>query len=289
MTIAVSLKVNDGLVLAADSASTLINQDPSGKIEVINVYNNADKIFNLVKGLPIGVITWGAGNIGTASTSTLIKDLRFRLSGGDKYCDTRWHTGGDYTLQNVAGLLREFIFEEVYTPEYKDAPIKPQVGFIVAGYSSGERMAEEYQIDIVNGNCDQPRLLRPKGDSGVTWSGQLEAISRLVLGFGTGMGQVLQNNLGIPPEQVQQVLSILQQNLTAPLVIPAMPFQDAIDLAEFLVDLTVKYTRFSPGAPTVGGPIEVAAISKHEGFKWIRRKHYYNRELNREEGNARGH
>jgi hypothetical protein len=81
MTIAVSLKVNDGVVLAADSATTLIGQSPDGSVGVVNVYNNANKIFNLVKDWPIGVVTWGAGSIGTASVSTLVKDLRARLSG----------------------------------------------------------------------------------------------------------------------------------------------------------------------------------------------------------------
>lgn len=61
-----------------------------------------------------------------------------------------------------------------------------------------------------------------------------------------------------------------------------MPIQDAIDLAEFLVHAAIMYSRFSPGAQIVGGPIEIAAITKHEGFKWIRRKHYYDQRLNRE-------
>lgn len=56
--------------------------------------------------------------------------------------------------------------------------------------------------------------------------------------------------------------------------------QDAIDLAEFLVHLTIMFSRFSPGAPSVGGPIEIAAVTKHEGFKWIKRKHYYEQRLN---------
>jgi len=68
------------------------------------------------------------------------------------------------------------------------------------------------------------------------------------------------------------------------MVSPAMPIQDAIDLAEFLVRLTTDYERFrlARGAGTVGGPIEIAAITKHEGFKWVRRKHYYSREFNPE-------
>lgn len=35
-----------------------------------------------------------------------------------------------------------------------------------------------------------------------------------------------------------------------------------------------------PGANTVGGPIELAAITKHEGFKWVTRKHYFDEQLN---------
>ena len=59
-----------------------------------------------------------------------------------------------------------------------------------------------------------------------------------------------------------------------------MPIQDALDLAEFLVDLTIKVSRFIPGPAVVGGPIEVAGITKHEGFKWIKRKYYYEERLN---------
>ena len=31
---------------------------------------------------------------------------------------------------------------------------------------------------------------------------------------------------------------------------------------------------------TVGGPVDVAVISKGDGFIWIDRKHYFSRELN---------
>jgi hypothetical protein len=61
-----------------------------------------------------------------------------------------------------------------------------------------------------------------------------------------------------------------------------MPIQDAIDLARFLVDASIKFSRFVPGPQVVGGPVEIAAITKHEGFKWINRKHYYEQNLNRE-------
>jgi hypothetical protein len=74
-------------------------------------------------------------------------------------------------------------------------------------------------------------------------------------------------------------VQVVQQALQVQFAIPAMPMQDAIDLAEFLVDVAEKYARFAPGAPVVGGPIEIAAITKHEGFKWVKRKFYFDRSL----------
>ena len=57
MTIVVTVRVNDGIVLAADSATSFID----GQGNVAKIYNNANKIFNLVKVWPIGAMTYGTG------------------------------------------------------------------------------------------------------------------------------------------------------------------------------------------------------------------------------------
>lgn len=284
MTIAISLKVNDGVVLAADSASTLIAKLPAGGTTVVNVYNHANKVFNLIKGLPIGAITWGSGSIGTASVSTVVKDLRRRLSGGDpEHAD--WAADrGRYSIERIAEQLKQYIFEELYETAFQSWPEKPPLGFIVAGYSANEGMAEEYKIEMTPSGLKGPESLRKKEASGMTWGGEPEAVNRLVLGYDSRISQILQNNLGMPAAQVPMAIEVIQQGLMnlTPMIFPAMPIQDAIDLAEFLVDVSTKFSRFIPGAPTVGGPIEVAAITKHEGYKWIRRKYYFQRELNPE-------
>src|ERR1022692_518481 len=51
-------------------------------------------------------------------------------------------------------------------------------------------------------------------------------------------------------------------------------------MAESLVNLTSFKRRITAEAETVGGPIDVAVISKGDGFVWIRRKHYFDRNLN---------
>jgi hypothetical protein len=282
MTIAISMKVNDGVVLAADSASTLFGQSPTGEpTGVVNVYNHANKVFNLKKGLPVGAITWGSGSIGTASISTLAKDFRARLS---DQANEEWRVGEEsYTVAEIAERLRRFMFEEHYVAATADWPTdqpKPDLGFVVAGYSAGAEMPEEHQVLILDGEAPPPLPLRQAEESGLSWNGQPEAITRLLIGFGSDLPTVLQEHLAVPPDQIGPAIDVIRSALELQLVQPAMPFQDAIDLAEFLVDFTIKVSRFAPGAPTVGGPIEIAAISKHEGFKWIRRKHYFTSQLN---------
>ena len=115
----------------------------------------------------------------------------------------------------------------------------------------------------------------------MTWNGSPEAITRLLFGTSTLTRTVLAN-VGLA-DQALLIMEAMQSQQVAPLIQAAMPIEDAADLAEYLVDTTVRFVRFMPGADTVGGPIEVAAITKHEGCKWLRRKHYYSRDLNPEE------
>ena len=56
--------------------------------------------------------------------------------------------------------------------------------------------------------------------------------------------------------------------------------EDVAELAEALVHLTLLKLKVSPEHETVGGPIDVAVISKGDGLIWIKRKHYFERELN---------
>ncbi|MDI6636987.1 hypothetical protein [Pantoea dispersa] len=55
---------------------------------------------------------------------------------------------------------------------------------------------------------------------------------------------------------------------------------DLAYMAESLVNLTAFKRKVSYDSDTVGGPIDVAVISKGDGFIWIKRKHYFQKELN---------
>ena len=214
-------------------------------------------------------------------TEHLAKDLRKRFAGDDKDHED-WKLERDYQLKDVAVRLKEFMFDESYAAAFQNVPAqaqRPSIGFIVAGYSGDGDLAEEYRIDIAgNGQCTGPTLLRQPTEVGLTWSGMPEPITRLVKGYSGMFAQVLVG-IGLQQPQIDSIMKAAEA-LQLPFVSPAMPIQDAIDLAAFLVDLTINSSRFLPGAPVVGGPIEIAAITKHEGFKWVRRKHYFPAELN---------
>ena len=89
MTICVAVKVQDCIVFAADSTSSLQAVLPDGNPITINTYDHANKLFNLRKGLPIAAMTAGIGNFGPSSISTVTKDFRAQLSkeGSEYYID----------------------------------------------------------------------------------------------------------------------------------------------------------------------------------------------------------
>jgi hypothetical protein len=270
MTVVLTVKIHDGVVLASDSATTLYAEGGS----IVNVYNTANKIFNLYKGLPIAGMTWGGGSIGHASISTLSKDFRLRLISGD----VNWKIdASSYTMFDVANKAKRFFFDEHYAAQAQKQP--PFVGYRIAGYSAGAPLPEVYDLNFTAEGCQGPTLIRRQEDVGINWAGQTEGIRRLVLGFGSNTPAALLES-GLAADRLQPALEALRKHNELPLAFPAMPIQDAIALAEFLVQVEAALSRFASGPPIVGGPIEVAAVTKHEGFKWVQRKHYYSAELN---------
>lgn len=80
-----------------------------------------------------------------------------------------------------------------------------------------------------------------------------------------------------------EIRSIIWRDQVSPLIqtIVTMGKEDIADLAENLIYMTSMKRHVSPFAETVGGPIDVAIVSKGDGFIWAKRKHYFPAELNR--------
>jgi len=65
-------------------------------------------------------------------------------------------------------------------------------------------------------------------------------------------------------------------------VVAMMPKDELAAMAESLVNLTSFKRKVTEEAETVGGPIDVAVISKGDGLIWVKRKHYFEPELNQQ-------
>src|ERR1039457_6817350 len=197
MSIAVIIGVHDGVILAADSASTLtVGLPQPGSqpvVGVLNVYDNANKIFNICKGQPIGCITFGSGSIGNASIATLVKDLRYKLTKGEVTLTngTIKFDSKHYTITQVAEILARFLDEEC--AKVSDPAVRKGInmGFLLGGYSSDEPLGESWSVEIKNGVAGHPVELRKKHDPGISWGGQGEVLSRIVQGYSPALFQIL--------------------------------------------------------------------------------------------------
>lgn len=309
MTIAICLKVGDGVVLGTDSAASLIGENE----RYFNVYNTAEKTFNLVKGLPIGMMTFGLGGMAGLSIGALARDLRKRLSGEDPRFPDWALDHSRFTIEQVASRVKEFFFDELYAQEFGPLPAErvleprptphsspadgdeypgpdeevegkpgdrvpefPVLGFVVAGISAEDTYPEVWTIQVVDGVCSTTREYERTVAGVVNFWGQAEALYRLVYGWSPEAQQRL-TAAGLTPETADQFLVSRTE-----LAHTGMPIQDAIDLVKYLADVTVGFVRFKQGAPTVAPPIDIAAITRHQGFKWVTRKHFYSQNLNPE-------
>ena len=190
MTVCVAVAVNDCLVFAADSASTLVSTDmQTGESRILNVYRHGDKVYNLYRQLPICAMTSGMGNIGTASVATLAKELRRRLtSGPPDWAVDRFR----YTMADVARKARTYLFEECFGALEPKPPAPHSFEFWIGGYGSDRTAGHElWKVRIVNGSCPDPEPLLRNGETGLYVGGQTGPVARLVGGFDPGLSDAL--------------------------------------------------------------------------------------------------
>ena len=80
----------------------------------------------------------------------------------------------------------------------------------------------------------------------------------------------------------ESINRIMYENYTEKLLrtVNNLGIEDMANMAESFISLTSLIRRMSPHEETVGGPVDVAVISKGDGFIWINRKHYFKPEYN---------
>lgn len=78
------------------------------------------------------------------------------------------------------------------------------------------------------------------------------------------------------------LLEMLFQEHTIPLrrVVGSLSISELAELAETLITIESLKERVTEPTESVSGPVDVAVISKGDGFIWVRRKHYFDPKLN---------
>lgn len=113
----------------------------------------------------------------------------------------------------------------------------------------------------------------------------VKSVSAVTRPFNEGLADAIKNmDYSIIINQYRnQIDTIIRRDQYDPLIrtIASMGKEDIADLAENLIYMTSMKRHVTPFAETVGGPIDVAIISKGDGFIWKKRKHYFSADLNR--------
>jgi hypothetical protein len=283
MTICVSIKVSEGLVLATDSTAAIQGtvQDPTGKSStgILKTYDHVRKLSH-IKDYPIGTLTWGTALVGARSVESLIKEYEYTLLSLEEEQEKikerrmRGKAKGDerfeYNVRNVAEGLLDHV-KKFYETEFASQPVdqRPQLGILVSGYSSGKFFPEQWLINLPI--SAELTGVRPDIDGkpvfGATWFGLADAIVRLHWGRDDAAPDILAQRFNVSPEEIRQLLARLEY----PVIFDGMPLQDAIDYAVYLVNVAIGRFRFVAGAPLCGGEIDVAVITPNT-FTWIQRK-----------------
>jgi hypothetical protein len=263
MSIVLCIKVGEGLVLAADSVTSIQVASPEGDIAVVNTYEYARKLSH-IGNLPIGALTWGNGLIGNRNIESLLSEFESEI--------LKIHGDESYELKDIVQDIFDFL-KKKYDAAYKEKRTeeRPVIGMLIAGFSKGKFFPEEFRFLFPKSST--PERIRPDKNNnpvyGASWHGQIDAIQRLYKGYDLGLRQILIEK-GINEKVVNELPKDLVK-LEWPIIYDGMPLQDAIDLAEYLIKVVVGRFRFLPGPPTCGGDVDIAVIT-HKGFIWVRRK-----------------
>lgn len=76
----------------------------------------------------------------------------------------------------------------------------------------------------------------------------------------------------------------IQEEYIEPLVLTVayLSKEDLAELVESLVKMTCLKKHITKDLETVGGPVDVAVVTKGDGFIWMKRKHYFDPDLNKQ-------
>jgi len=260
VSLGVVIKGPEGVVLAADSRITLEARRGNDPPVTMN-FDNATKLLAFSKPHSfVGAVTYGAAVMGGQRTAhSYVPEFELSLQGVE----------GPLPVKDHAKRLSDFFMSR--WKETKSPDSGPGMSFVVGGYDPRAAYGSVFVFNVPNQPDPQPRNAG-EGEFGMTWGGQREIATRLIHGFDPALAQALAEKLKLDEQQMEEIFKEVRRNLPFPIPYAALPLQDCIDLATFLIRSTILFQNVAVGVRGVGGPIDVAVITRTDGLRFVQRK-----------------
>lgn len=305
MSLGINATTTEGMVLAADSRQSYRNQKGMARIgsdSASKIFKLSDRVGVVVAGLaflpengmPKNISNFIADFIESEDIDELaVKEISTKLQAffDQKY---PYKQQLEQLPQQIEIDLKSKGYEMISITKQKfhvEFKFKDQGGivrdgvagidqlqFILAGYDQ-DGTHSVYTIYIPGETPEAGRDSKVKGkEYGANWIGQIDVISRIVLGFDGRIGNlpfVQKAASEIGKETVQKQLRSLEYVIQW----GTMTLQDAIDFCKLSIETTTAIQRFSDGIqadpgdmPGVGGLVDIAVITPKKGFVWVNKK-----------------
>jgi hypothetical protein len=264
MSLGIAFKGPEGIVLAADSRVTLTTemQRDQGRVILPSTFDNATKLLQVTGQNYVGVVTYGLGAIGQQEPRTahsFLPEFEDELS--------KEHVER-LSVEDFSVRLSRFFMSQWADRMPKDYS-GPDMVFLVGGFDEGAPYGSVFKFDIPSSPTPQEQNA---GQFGITWGGQLEYTTRLIKGFDPQLPSAVQGFLGLTEEQTAALQEHLASTFSSRIPYPFLPLQDCVDLSIFLIRTTMEIQTWIVGVRGVGGAIDIATITRIEGFKPVQRK-----------------
>jgi len=267
MSLGIAFKGPEGIVLAADSRVTLMApvQQPQLPTPMLlpASYDNATKLLR-VKGQDyVGAVTYGAGAIGATEPRTahsFIPEFEQELVSQNT---------GRLSAEAFATRLGEFFLARWNAAGMGQVQPGQDLFFLIGGYDEDEAYGRVFEVAVPN----HPTPVEySAGTFGASWGGQTEFTERLLNGYDRSLGIHIQQFLGLDEARRDALIDDLKPKLAVAIPYQFLPLQDCVSLAIFIIRTTITLQTWQVGVRGVGGYIDLATITRTEGFNYIQQK-----------------
>ncbi len=260
MTLAVTVVCQDGVVVAADSRTTLANH------RMLRV--GSDFTHKVFESGGVAVATYGEAFVADRSIASHMAEFSVVEAGN---CD---HPGP------TARKLADFFGDRYDAHVADDAEGAPPpgvaaLGFLVSGYDDGG-LGEAWEVTLPERAVEA--IATTANGGGAAWRGQSDVVTRIVRGSDLELLERLAAMHEFTDEL--QALAPLLEACSYRIPFDSMNLQDGIDFAVLCIRTTIDVQRLTLGPvattpefswPGVGGPIEIATVTATRGFGWVQR------------------